>query len=284
MENTINYIVNQAKDKIKIEELEVYAYHGVYPEEQEKGQLFYVNATLYGDTYQAGITDELEFSTDYGKVCHFITEWMQTHTCKLLEAVAERLAEAILCEFPLTEEIELEIRKPQAPIGLPFGSVSVEIRRGWHRAYLSVGSNMGDREAFIRNALDTLNSKSHTKICQISDLLITKPYGGVEQEDFLNGAVELKTLLSPKKLLAMLHELEQGAGRQRTLRWGPRTLDLDILFYDKLVYEDDELVIPHIDLQNRYFVLKPLSEIAPNYRHPLNGQTVSQMLEALNSD
>lgn len=277
-------IVNQAKDKIKIEELEVYAYHGVYPEEQEKGQLFYVNATLYGDTYQAGITDELESSTDYGKVCHFITEWMQTHTCKLLEAVAERLAEAILCEFPLIEEVELEIRKPQAPIGLPFGSVSVEIRRGWHRVYLSVGSNMGDREAFIRNALDTLNSKSHTKICKISDLLITKPYGGVEQEDFLNGAVEIKTLLSPKKLLAMLHELEQGAGRQRTLRWGPRTLDLDILFYDKLVYEDDELVIPHIDLQNRYFVLKPLSEIAPNYRHPLNGQTVSQMLEALNSE
>lgn len=284
MEDTINYIVNQAKDKINIEELEVYAHHGVYPEEQEKGQLFYVNATLYGDIYQAGITDELEFSTDYGKVCHFITEWMQTHTCKLLEAVAERLAEAILCEFPLIEEIELEIRKPQAPIGLPFGSVSVEIRRGWHRVYLSIGSNMGDREAFIRNALDALNSKSHTKICKISDLLITKPYGGVEQEDFLNGAVELKTLLSPKKLLAMLHELEQAAGRERTLRWGPRTLDLDILFYDKLVYEDDELVIPHIDLQNRYFVLKPLSEIAPNYRHPLIGQTVSRMLEELNSD
>ncbi len=284
MENTVNYITDKAKDKIKIEELEVYAYHGVYPEEQEKGQLFYVNATLYGDIYQAGITDELESSTDYGKVCHFITEWMQTHTCKLLEAVAERLAEAILCEFPLIEEVELEIRKPQAPIGLPFGSVSVEIRRGWHRVYLSVGSNMGDREAFIRNALNTLNSKSHTKICKISDLLITKPYGGVEQEDFLNGAVELKTLLSPQKLLAMLHELEQVAGRERTLRWGPRTLDLDILFYDKLVYEDDELVIPHIDLQNRYFVLKPLSEIAPNYRHPLTGQTVSQMLEALNSD
>lgn len=284
MENIVNYMTNQAKDKIKIEELEVYAHHGVYPEEQEMGQLFYVNATLYGDTYGAGIKDALELSTDYGRVCHFIAEWMQIHTCKLLETVAERLAGAILCEFPLIEEVELEIRKPQAPVGLPFGSVSVQICRGWHRVYLSVGSNMGDREAFIRNALDILNSKSHTKICKISDFINTKPYGGVEQEDFLNGAVELKTLLSPKNLLALLHELEQAAGRERTLRWGPRTLDLDILFYDKLVYEDEELLIPHIDLQNRYFVLKPLSEIAPNYRHPLTGQTVSQMLEALNND
>ncbi|MCM1185692.1 MAG: 2-amino-4-hydroxy-6-hydroxymethyldihydropteridine diphosphokinase [Lachnoclostridium sp.] len=279
-----NMCYQVTKDKIKIEELEIFAHHGVYPEEQEKGQLFYVNATLYGDTFPAGVTDELEFSTDYGEVCHFIAEWMQSHTYKLLEAVAEELAKAILCEFPLIEEVALEIRKPKAPIGLPFGSVSVQIHRGWHRVYLSVGSNMGDREAFIRNALETLDSKSHTKICKISELLTTKPYGGVEQEDFLNGAVEVKTLLSPKNLLAVLHELEQAAGRERTLRWGPRTLDLDILFYDKLVYEDDELVIPHIDLQNRYFVLKPLSEIAPNYRHPLTGQTVSRMLEALDNN
>ena len=106
-----------------------------------------------------------------------------------------------------------------------------------------------------------------------------KTLRGVEQEDFLNGCLELETLLTPQELLEELHRIEQEAGRERKIHWGPRTLDLDILFYDKELIETEDLIIPHVDLENRYFVLKPLAEIAPNFRHPM-----TQMLEAVKEE
>lgn len=266
-------------DEIRIDNLEIYAYHGVFPEENEEGQLFYVNAVLYTHTRKAGLTDDLEASTNYAEVCHFITAWMQQHTCKLIETVAEKLAEEILLNFHLIKEISLEIRKPQAPIGLPFESVSVKINRGWHTVYLSVGSNMGDKRTHIRNGIQALEQHPLIQVEKESELLVTEPYGGVEQEDFLNGALQIRTLLSPGELLEELHRIEAQENRERLIHWGPRTLDLDIIFYDKLVYEDQDLIIPHIDMQNRYFVLKPLSELTLNYRHPLLGKTVSQLLK-----
>lgn len=268
-------------DEIKIDNLEVYAYHGVYEREKEKGQTFFVNVVLYTDISKAGAKDDLELSTDYGRVCTFITSWMTEHRYDLLEAVAERLSQAILLRFPLIQALDLEIRKPEAPIPLPFESVSLKIHRGWHQVYLSVGSNMGDRNQHIQNAIDALCAKRRIKDVVISKLIETKPYGGVEQEDFLNGAISLKTLLSPTDLLQFLHKIEAAENRERLIHWGPRTLDLDILFYDKLIYEDKDLIIPHADLENRSFVLEPLSELAPNFRHPILNRTVTQMKDAL---
>lgn len=270
-------------DEIRIKGLEVYAYHGVYPQENEQGQFFYVNAVLSLDTEKAGMEDDLELSTNYGEVCHFINDWMKKNTCKLIETVANRMAREILLAFPLVREIKLEICKPQAPIGLPFENVSVCISRGWHKVYLAVGSNMGDKEAYIRQGIRSLTEHPDIRNVKESSLLQTKPYGGVEQDDFLNGALELETLLSPETLLELLHQIEAEADRKRLVHWGPRTLDLDIIFYDKLVYETKELVIPHVDMQNRTFVLQPLKELAPNYRHPILGKTVNELSEALNS-
>lgn len=271
-------------DEIRIDRLEVYAYHGVYPEEREKGQTFLVNAVLYTDIHRAGLEDNLSFATDYGAVCHFITKWMQEHTYQLLEAVAEKLSKAILLEYAQITAVDLEIKKPQAPIKLPLECVSVKVHRKWYRAYLSVGSNMGDRENYINGAISALRAHPQIRVKKVSDMINTKPYGLMDQDDFLNGAVEVETLLAPEELLDAAHDIEDAAGRVHLMHWGPRTLDIDILFYDKLVYESDNLVIPHSDLQNRDFVLEPLNMLAPNYRHPILGKTVAQLLQQLGKE
>lgn len=268
-------------DEIRIEGLEVYAYHGVFPEENKNGQHFYINAVLYTDTRKAGKTDELSDSTHYGLVCEEMARAMKEQCFHLLERAAEYVAERVLTMFPLVRGIELEICKPEAPIALPFSNVSVKIRRSWHAAYLGIGSNLGDSERYLRDALEKLSSFQKIRGVRSSSLIRTKPYGVLDQPDFLNGAVSLETLLSPFELLDYLHELEAEAGRVRKERWGARTLDLDILFYDDWVIDSEQLTVPHADMANREFVLAPLAELNPCLRHPLTGKTVREMLALL---
>lgn len=270
-------------DEIRIDNLKVFANHGVYKEEQENGQDFFINAVLYTDTRKAGVTDDLEESTNYGEVCHFINRFVSENVYKLIETVAENLAREILKRFPLVKALDLEVRKPEAPIGLPFESVSVKIYRAWHQVYVAFGSNMGDKEAHIERGLTLLNSYDGVIVEKASDIIHTAPYGGVEQEEFLNGVASVKTYLSPWELLDVLHEVEASENRERIIRWGPRTLDLDIIFFDNLVMDEEELCIPHIDMQNREFVLQPMMELAPYKRHPVTGKSVQEMLTELRS-
>ncbi|MCM1126258.1 MAG: 2-amino-4-hydroxy-6-hydroxymethyldihydropteridine diphosphokinase [Lachnospiraceae bacterium] len=268
-------------DSIIIRDLEVYAGHGVWKEETDCGQSFMINADLNTDLRPAGIRDDLSCSTDYGRVCRFISDYLRQNTFLLIEAAAEHLAEEILLTFPLIRELTLEIKKPSAPVGLPLSYVSVQIRRGWKRAYLGIGSNMGAKERYLEEAVEKLRANQKIRGVKCSELITTAPYGGVEQDDFLNGAVELETLLAPKELLAFLNQLEEEAGRERKIHWGPRTLDLDILFFEDYVSDDPALTVPHPDMENRRFVLEPLSALCPYYVHPLSGKTVKQMLKEL---
>ena len=268
-------------DEIQIRDLEVFANHGVFPEETRLGQKFLLSLTMYTDTRKAGTGDRLEDSIDYGAVSHFMTDYMKQHTWKLIEAAAEHLAEELLLRYPLLKGVTLELKKPWAPVGLPLDTVAVKITRFWHRAYLGLGSNLGDKETYLNQAVKSVDETRGCQVEKVSSYLVTEPYGGVEQDDFLNACLCLKTYLSPEELLKRLHEIEQDAHRERIVRWGPRTLDLDILLYDDLILETEELILPHMDMENREFVLKPLSEIAPNLRHPILHRTMRQLADQL---
>lgn len=265
-------------DKIKIENLEIYANHGVFPEENKLGQKFLVSAVLYADTRKAGKTDELTASIHYGEVSRFIDSYMKSHTYRLIERVAESLAEELLVNIPLLQKVRIEVKKPWAPVGLPIDTVSVEIERQWHTVYISLGSNIGDSRQYLNDAAAQLDALPNTSVTKCSQYYVTPPYGMVEQDDFLNACLELRTLMAPEELLEEMHAIEQRAGRERVVRWGPRTLDLDIIFYDDLIVEESDLCIPHVDMHKRKFVLEPLHEIAPYKRHPVYGKTVSEML------
>lgn len=265
-------------DIIKIKNIEIFANHGVYKEENILGQKFLVSLDLYINTRYAGKSDDLALSVDYGKVLTETKNFIENNTFRLIETVAEKLAEKILLEFKLIEKVKLEIKKPWAPVKFHNDYISVIIERGWETAFLSLGSNLGDKKGYLDFAVKKIEESNFCNIEKISGYITTKPYGGVEQDDFLNACLEIKTLFTPYELLDFINKIENAAGRKRTVRWGARTLDIDIIFYGNEVIYDEKLKIPHIETEKRLFVLEPLCEIAPFYKHPVYNICVKELL------
>jgi 2-amino-4-hydroxy-6-hydroxymethyldihydropteridine diphosphokinase len=142
--------------------------------------------------------------------------------------------------------------------------------------YIGIGSNIGDKTANCQTAVEGLAEAG--RIIGVSSFYYTEPVGYKEQEDFINAAASLETNRSPAELLAICHAIEDRLGRRRTVRWGPRTVDLDILLYGGLVVKRPDLVIPHPLMAMRRFVLAPLVEIAPSVMHPVLNKTMFQLL------
>lgn len=153
---------------------------------------------------------------------------------------------------------------------------------GMPRAYLSLGSNMGDRKGYLRRAVEMLGRLPGTRVTAQSSVIETPPWGKTDQPAFLNMAVALETTLSPEELLDHIQSIERALGRQRAEHWGPRTLDIDILVYEGESRSTPTLHLPHPYLTERTFVLEPLAEIAPEL--VINGKTVREWLEQSRED
>lgn len=147
------------------------------------------------------------------------------------------------------------------------------------KVFVSVGSNLGDREFLIRKAVESMRDLSRTLVVRVSSLYDTDPVGEVDQPAFLNAVVWLETTLQPRELLWQLLLIETRMGRIRSQRWGPRPIDLDLLFYGEDKVDEPDLKIPHPEAHRRAFVLLPLSELDPEFVHPTTGESIRKMIK-----
>ncbi len=268
-------------DKIYINNLEFIGFHGVFSEEKKLGQKFLVSLELTVDTREAGKTGDLTKSVHYGLVAQDVEKLFLEKSIDLIETCAENIAEMVLKKYELVKEVKVIVKKPWAPLQMHFENVAVEITRKWHRVYLSLGSNIGNKRKNLLEAIRKIGELENTEVVKSSTILETEPFGYLEQDNFLNTCLEVKTLMTAQEFLKEILQIELDMGRVREIKWGPRIIDIDILFYDKEIIEEDNLAVPHPWICEREFVLDPLSEIAPNYIHPLEKKTITMLARKL---
>ncbi|CAM3133823.1 MULTISPECIES: 2-amino-4-hydroxy-6-hydroxymethyldihydropteridine diphosphokinase [Dermacoccus] len=277
-------------DTITLTGLAITACHGVLDFEKQIPQPFVVDLSLEADLAPAGRSDDLTASLSYADVAARVVEVASGEPVDLIETLAERIADAGL-EWAFVEAVDVMVRKPHAPAGVPFtpttgvmAGPAVSVRRERRRAVvIAMGTNLGRRVATMRSALESLRALDGLDVVHVSPLVETDPVGGVEQPDYLNAVVVGFTRLTGEHLLAELHRIEAEHGRRRDVRWGARTLDLDIISLGTPGESDEvraggerdgvtpgaaeasksPLALPHPRAHERAFVVVPWWQAAP---------------------
>lgn len=256
-------------DRIVLQGVSARGHHGVLDFEKRDGQVFVVDVTMSLALAVAGRSDDLAFTVNYAEVAAAVVARITGPSFDLIERLAEVIADDVLAD-PLVDEVEVVVHKPEAPVGQPFTDVQVRIVRGnAPQVVVALGSNLGDRGETLAAAVGELRSIAGLVVTAVSPLVETDPVGGPEQPPYLNAVVVGRSSLEPATLLAELHAVEAAHGRTREIRWGARTLDLDLIQYGvpgsrhEVLSEDEALLLPHPRARERAFVLVPWAQAAP---------------------
>ncbi|MDD5793819.1 2-amino-4-hydroxy-6-hydroxymethyldihydropteridine diphosphokinase [Clostridium sp. HCP1S3_B4] len=268
-------------DKIIVKDLEIFANHGVFKEEKVLGQKFVVDLELETDIKEAAAYDDLNKTINYGALSLEVEKLLKEKSYDLIETAADKVCKYILITYPSVKKCSVTLKKPFAPIGRSVKYAAVNIQRSSHEVYLSIGSNIGNKEANLNEAIKRLESYNEITVEKKSTFIKTEPWGYLDQEEFLNGALKINTIFDERELMKVLLSIEKDMKRERKVKWGPRIIDLDIIFFDDLVSSDEFVTLPHPRMEEREFVLKPLNEIAPFKLHPILKERVFKLLEKL---
>ena len=174
----------------------------------------------------------------------------------------------------------MEVKKPWAPVPLPLETCLVKLVHRKRKAFIALGSNQGSPAANLDAALEKM-AEQNIRILQASSRIETEPWGGVEQDPFLNQVVEIETWLNPEELMQTLLAIEADLGRVREIKWGPRVIDLDILYIGQEELYSPDLIVPHPYVAERAFVLQSLVEIAPHFVDPVQKKSIRQLWDAV---
>ncbi len=264
-------------DAIEIRALRALGIHGANPAEQDQPQPFEVDLVVEADLAPAGREDDLDATVDYGRLVERARRIVVEEHHQLLESLAGSIATSLLAEAGVGA-VTVTVRKLRPPLPADVRSVGVRVTRQrlgdradgsdagpgrTRRAYLGLGSNLGDRAGHLAGALLALRGLDPGLEC--SPVYETEPVGGpAGQGPYLNCVVRVATALGARDLLGVAQRLERAAGRVRTARFGPRTLDVDVLLVGDEEVSDADLVVPHPRMRERAFVLAPLEDLDPS--------------------
>lgn len=246
---------------IVMRNMKFYGYHGCLDFEKKDGQWFIVTVDIGCEYLPGALSDELEGTVNYADAFDRIKVIVTECKFNLIEKLAYEIGRCILKNYDLASEVSVTIHKPGAPVEGEFECMETQINLKRHEVVISFGSNMGDREETISAALRCIDCHEDISIRRVSSLYETEPVGYADQSDFLNGVAILDTYLEPLDLLHYLQKIELDLHRVRTIKNGPRTIDLDILTIDKIESKNSELILPHPRMYERAFVLVPMKEL-----------------------